>query len=70
MRRIPAGSTGDIMPNLRSGEILVAMTTDELTTLRGTVRETLYEFGDWEIEPHMGFTRAETLSLQATLWEL
>lgn len=69
MRRITTERRHDQRP-IGADEILVAMTRQELTALRGTVRETLNELEHWEFELHMGFTRAEIESLQATLREL
>lgn len=70
MRRITSTGSQESQPPVGPDEILVAMTSQELTALRGTVRETLNELGDWEFELHMGFTRAEIESLRTALWEL
>lgn len=69
MRRITTERRHDPQP-IGVDEIIVAMTRQELTALRGTVRETLNELEDWEFELHMGFTREEIMSLQAALREL
>lgn len=70
MRRITPHRPHDHPQPIGADEILVAMTRQELTALRGTVRETLNELEDWEFELHMGFTREEIESLRTALWEL
>lgn len=70
MRRITPHRPHDPLPTIGADELIVAMTRQELTALRGTVRETLNELEDWEFELHMGFTREEIMSLQAALREL
>lgn len=70
MRRITSMDSDESQPPLGPDEVLVAMTREEITALRGTVRETLNELADWEFELHMGFTRAEIESLRTALWEL
>ncbi|MUL84771.1 MULTISPECIES: hypothetical protein [unclassified Mycolicibacterium] len=61
MRILRCGSAeiADDVDEVADGEIVVALTRDELALFAGGIRESLEEIEDWEFDTRLGVTRSE-----------